>query len=134
MTISELAEFDRLIFTLDTDPDPKNVPLIQAAKKARDHISRDLANPHKDKTCQQCNWTNVGCLNLGEPNGESFWMCHGCIKRMRDEFKATREMIARYLIANRKVHKTWIQGFVECGAIEVDWEYHPYYPGITAKK
>lgn len=33
-------------------------------------------------TCQQCNWTNVGCLNISNSGEPDFWMCHGCISRM----------------------------------------------------
>lgn len=32
------------------------------------------------QTCQVCNWTNVGCLNVGE-FGHPKWICHGCIAR-----------------------------------------------------
>ena len=39
-------------------------------------------------TCDVCHWTNVQSnLNIGEPNGKSFWICHGCVKRMYDNQK-----------------------------------------------
>lgn len=32
--------------------------------------------------CNFCNWTNaLSNLNIGEPNKEQVWICHGCVKR-----------------------------------------------------
>ena len=39
-----------------------------------------------DIKCNECNWTNVGLINIGEPNSPRM-ICLGCVKRaieMRD--------------------------------------------------
>ncbi len=46
--------------------------------------------------CQICNWSNTGLLNLGKPNGETMWMCHGCIKRERDKHITALNQIEFY--------------------------------------
>lgn len=33
--------------------------------------------------CETCDWTNVGCLNVGDP-GKPKWICTACIKRALD--------------------------------------------------
>lgn len=48
----------------------------------------------------------------------------------RKNLQATREMISRFLVAHRDTSRSWIESFIECGAIKVDWNYHPLYPYI----
>jgi hypothetical protein len=43
---------------------------------------------------------------------------------------AITKMIARFLIAHRDTARTWIEAFIECGAIKVDFNYHQNYPYI----
>lgn len=52
----------------------------------------------------------------------------------RKSLQATREMISRFLVAHRDTSKNWIEAFVECGAIEADFNYHPLYPFIKPKQ
>jgi hypothetical protein len=40
----------------------------------------------REWVCESCNWTTIGLLNLGEPNETERWMCHGCIKRLYDNY------------------------------------------------
>jgi len=47
-------------------------------------------------TCGVCNWTNVGCLNVGE-SGAPEWVCHGCLKRERDAAKREANALATSL-------------------------------------
>lgn len=35
------------------------------------------------------------------------------------------EMISRFLVAHRDIHRCWIKSFVEVGAITADFGYHP---------
>lgn len=39
------------------------------------------------EVCSVCNWTNHGCLNVGN-HGKPKWMCHGCIKRSLDTLQS----------------------------------------------
>lgn len=59
------------------------------------------------------------------------------LRTQRDEaqkdLKAIREMVSRFLIAHRDTHRCWIESFVECGAIEADFNYHPNFPFIKPK-
>jgi hypothetical protein len=43
-----------------------------------------------DETCHICNWTNVGLLNLGEPDKPK-WTCQGCCKRILDVIEPQEE-------------------------------------------
>ena len=46
-----------------------------------DKAHRDNGPQH---LCSVCNWTNVGCINLGE-FGKPRWVCQGCCKRALEE-------------------------------------------------
>jgi hypothetical protein len=37
---------------------------------------REIGSQH---LCSVCNWTNVGCVNLGE-FGKPHWVCQSCCK------------------------------------------------------
>jgi hypothetical protein len=57
----------------------------------------------------------------------------GHAKRIVDlleRLKAIRSMVSRFLIAHRDTHRSWVESFVECGAVKVDFNYHPHYPYI----
>lgn len=58
-------------------------------EKERDELRRGIITP----TCSICNWTNINCLNLGEANGTPIWMCHGCIKRERDQLRTAYKQV-----------------------------------------
>ena len=47
-----------------------------------------------------------------------------------DEAKPIREMLERFLIVHRNVSKSWLDGFVECKAVTIDYNYP--YPMIRA--
>lgn len=49
-----------------------------------EQLCRAGAFSNYGKVCQTCNWTNTGCLNVGESN-QPKWICHGCIKRELDK-------------------------------------------------
>lgn len=51
---------------------------VDEAKEAVTILHQESITPK----CQICNWTNVGCLNLGD-----VWMCHGCIVKERDSLR-----------------------------------------------
>jgi hypothetical protein len=64
--------------------------IILAALTEHEKQVREECKPRRDQVCQTCNWTNNGCLNVGEV-GKPNWMCHGCIARMvvdRDRLQA----------------------------------------------
>jgi hypothetical protein len=35
--------------------------------------------------CNECQWTNMGCLNLGNTDSP-YWLCHNCIKKIRNNY------------------------------------------------
>ena len=39
---------------------------------------------------------------------------------------AITAMLARFLIAHRDTHRCWLDSFVECGAVTIDWNANPY--------
>lgn len=53
---------------------------------SRTQAERDAALARAEKaenhgaTCEQCKWTNTGCLKI-----QGRWMCHGCLDRMAAE-------------------------------------------------
>lgn len=42
----------------------------------------------ENTTCHICNWTTANLLNLGNPNEEQKWTCHGCIKKVFDRMNS----------------------------------------------
>lgn len=52
----------------------------------------------------------------------------------RNDLKSVREMVSRFLIAHRDVARPWLESFVECGAVDIDFNYHPIYPYIKPKQ
>lgn len=43
---------------------------------------------------------------------------------------AITKMVSRFLVAHRDTARTWVEAFIECGAIKADFNYHPVYPYI----
>lgn len=55
------------------------------------------------------------------------------IQALELELQSIRNEVSRFLIAHRSTAKCWVEAFVECGAIEADFNYHPLYPFIKPK-
>lgn len=54
----------------------------------------ESAREAKSPTCDSCHWTNVNCLNVGETNGPSYWICHSCIAREHAALSAKEREVA----------------------------------------
>lgn len=72
---------------VQSQPSWDSDPAVQIGSLSFDAPSKPPQSepqPRERPVCSVCNWTNCDCLNLGDPNGEHKWMCHGCIKRSLD--------------------------------------------------
>lgn len=78
--------------------------------------------------------TSTHCCSETLEDARSTAIAHWNKRMSENTLKAVREMISRFLVAHRDTHKSWIEAFVECGAITADFNYHPLYPFIEPKK
>lgn len=80
--------FEQTLTRMEKERDELKQQLANT-KDSFDSMHRQLVESWKSdatETCAVCKWTNIGCLNLGNPNEIPIWMCHGCIKREHDNF------------------------------------------------
>jgi len=54
-------------------------------------------------------------------------------KATKETLAAVRNMVSRFLVTHHDISRSWLDGFVECGAVEIDYNYHPFYPHIKPK-
>lgn len=88
------------------------------------------------KDPEQARREAVAAWNLRIPFALLYKACEQK-KQERDgalnELAIIRNEVSRFLIAHRDVARCWIEAFVECGAVEADFNYHPRYPFIKPK-
>lgn len=73
------------------------------------------------EVCSVCNWTNDGCLNVGD-YGKPKWICHGCIKRSLDTLQSKLTEVEECL--RWASENVWLQRWPE-RSHEERWTAYP---------
>lgn len=59
-----------------------------------------------ENQCNFCKWTNaLSNLNIGEPNQEQVWICHGCVKRQWQQLIQLANASAAFLAHRDEITK-----------------------------
>lgn len=74
--------------------DPIDTVILEKVSELVRHPLDRVSKPEPHDRCSVCDWTNVGLLNLGEPNAAK-WICHACIKRESDSAEKIARAIAK---------------------------------------